>query len=131
MTAVVRRGIDAVLADSRAGMARLSPAEVVAAQARGALVVDTRTEAQRRRQGELPGAVVIDRTVLEWRLDPACDHRDAELASYDRRVILMCDEGYQSSLAAATLKELGIENATDMIGGFQAWIDAGLPRREP
>ena len=127
MTAVVHRGIDAVLAESRAGVARMSPAEVVAAQARGALVVDTRTEAQRRRQGELPGAVVIDRTVLEWRLDPTGDARIPEATSYDLEVVVVCRQGYSSSLAAASLRAVGLHRATDMAGGVEAWLAAGLP----
>ena len=127
MTAVVQRGVDAVLADSRAGTARLSPAEVVAAQARGALVVDTRTEAQRRRQGDLPGVVVIDRTVLEWRLDPAGDARIPEATGYDLEVVVVCRQGYSSSLAAASLRAVGLHRATDMVGGVEAWLAAGLP----
>ena len=126
MTAVVQRGIDAVLAESRAGVARLSPAEVVAAWSRGALVVDTRTEAQRRRQGELPGAVVIDRTVLEWRLDPASDDRVPEATGYDIEVVVVCRQGYSSSLAAASLRAVGLHRATDLEGGVEAWLAAGL-----
>jgi rhodanese-related sulfurtransferase len=124
---VAHRGIDAVLADSRARVTRLSPTEVVAAQARGALVVDTRTEAQRRRQGELPGAVVIDRTVLEWRLDPAGDARIPEATGYDLEVVVVCRQGYSSSLAAASLRAVGLHRATDMVGGVEEWIAAGLP----
>jgi rhodanese-related sulfurtransferase len=127
MTAVVQRGIDAVLAECRAGVARLSPAEVVAAWSRGALVVDTRTEAQRRRQGELPGAVVIDRTVLEWRLDPAGVDRIPEATGYDLEVIVVCRQGYSSSLAAASLRAVGLHRATDLEGGVEAWLAAGLP----
>ena len=127
MTAVVQRGIDAVLAGSRAGVARLSPAEVVEAWSRGALVVDTRTEAQRRRQGELPGAVVIDRTVLEWRLDPASDDRVPEATGYDIEVVVVCRQGYSSSLAASSLRAVGLHRATDLEGGVEAWLAAGLP----
>jgi len=127
VTAVVHRGIDAVLADSRAGVVRLSPAEVVEAQARGALVVDTRTEAQRRRQGELPGAVVIDRTVLEWRLDPTSSARIPEATGYDLEVVVVCRQGYSSSLAAASLRSVGLHRATDLEGGVEAWLVAGLP----
>ena len=127
MTTVVSRGIDEVLAASRAGVERRSPADVVEAAARGALVVDTRTEAQRRRQGELPGAVVIDRTVLEWRLDPASDARIPEADGYDVEVVVVCRQGYSSSLAAASLRALGLHRATDMVGGVEAWIAAGLP----
>jgi rhodanese-related sulfurtransferase len=90
--------------------------------AEGALVIDTRPVEQRRRDGALPGAVVIDRNVLEWRLDPASDHRIAEIDGYDRRIIIVCNEGYSSSLAAATLQDLGLHRATDLIGGYQAWL---------
>jgi rhodanese-related sulfurtransferase len=127
VTGVVHRGIDAVVAASRAGVSRLSPAEVLEARARGALVVDTRTDSQRRRQGELPGAVVIDRTVLEWRLDPASDARIPEATGYDLEVVVVCRQGYSSSLAAASLRAIGLHRATDLDGGVEAWLDAGLP----
>lgn len=120
-------GVDAVLAASRAGVRRLAPSEVVEAQARGALVVDTRTEIQRRRQGELPGAVVIDRTVLEWRLDPASDARIPEATGYDLEVVVVCRQGFSSSLAAASLRAVGLHRATDLDGGVEAWLAAGLP----
>lgn len=120
-------GVDAVLAASRAGVRRLAPSEVVEAQARGALVVDTRTEIQRRRQGELPGAVVIDRTVLEWRLDPASDARIPEATGYDLEVVVVCRQGFSSSLAAASLRAVGLQRATDLDGGVEAWLAAGLP----
>jgi rhodanese-related sulfurtransferase len=127
VTTVASRGIEDVLAVSRAGVRRLTPQDVVEAAARGALVVDTRTEAQRRRQGELPGAVVIDRTVLEWRLDPASEARIPEADSYDLEVVVVCRQGYSSSLAAASLRAVGLHRATDMVGGAEAWIAAGLP----
>ncbi len=127
MTSVVHGGIDAVLAASREGVRRLTPVELRAAASRGALVVDTRTEAQRRRQGELPGAVVIDRTVLEWRLDPAGDHRIPEATGTDLEVVVVCRQGYSSSLAAASLRAIGLYRATDLAGGVEAWIAAGLP----
>ncbi len=126
MTTVAARGVDAVLAASRAGVRRMTPADVVEARARGALVVDTRTEAQRGRQGELPGAVVIDRTVLEWRLDPASDDRIPEATGYDLEVVVVCRQGYSSSLAAASLRAVGLHRATDLEGGVEAWIAAGL-----
>ena len=88
--------------------------------AAGALVVDTRSEAQRRRDGELPGAVVVERNVLEWRLDPASPDRLAEAGDYERTIVVVCDEGYASSLAAASLQDLGLVNATDLEGGYQA-----------
>lgn len=120
-------GVDAVLAASRAGVRRLGPREVVEAQTRGALVVDTRTEAQRRRQGELPGALVIDRTVLEWRLDPESDARIPEATGYDLEVVVVCRQGFSSSLAAASLRAVGLHRATDLEGGVEAWLAAGLP----
>src|SRR5258708_26805021 len=95
----------------------------------GALLVDTRPVAQRRRDGELPGALILERNVLEWRLDPDSPHRVAELTSAEQTVILFCNQGYASSLAAATLKRLGLVNATDLVGGFEAWAAAGLPVR--
>jgi rhodanese-related sulfurtransferase len=127
VTAVVHGGIESVLAASRVGVDRLSPADLVEAQARGALVVDTRTEAQRRRQGELPGAVVIDRTVLEWRLDPSSDARIPEATDHDLEVVVVCRQGYSSSLAAASLRAVGLHRATDLEGGVEAWLAAGLP----
>ncbi|MGY2128432.1 rhodanese-like domain-containing protein [Blastococcus sp. SYSU DS0617] len=127
MTSVVHGGVDAVLAASREGVRRLTPVELRAAASRGALVVDTRTEAQRRRQGELPGAVVIDRTVLEWRLDPAGDHRIPEATGPGLEVVVVCRQGYSSSLAAASLRAIGLHRATDLVGGVEAWIAAGLP----
>ena len=119
--------IDELLERARANLARVTPAEAAAAVAeRNALLLDIRADSQRAADGTVPQARFVARNVLEWRLDPACEHRDPELASYERPVILMCNEGYQASLAAATLKDLGIDGATDMIGGFQAWRDAGL-----
>lgn len=119
--------IEDALAAARAGVVRLYPHETLAAVARGALLVDTRTEAHRREQGELPGALVIDRTVLEWRLDPACPWRIPEATSYDVLVVVACRHGYSSSLAAASLRTVGLHRATDLIGGVQAWRAAGLP----
>ena len=100
---------------------------MVAAVAAGALLVDIRTESQRREQGELPGALVIDRTVLEWRLDPACPWRIPEATGYELRVVVACRQGYSSSLAAASLRQIGLRRATDLVGGVQAWRGAGLP----
>jgi rhodanese-related sulfurtransferase len=119
-------GIDDVLAASRAGVHRLSPQELVAAAARGALVVDTRTESHRRDQGEFPGALVIDRTVLEWRLDPTCPWRIPEATGPDLEVVVVCRHGYSSSLAAASLRSVGLHRATDLAGGVDAWLAAGL-----
>ena len=93
----------------------------------GGTLIDIRSESQIAADGLIPGAVVIPRNVLEWRLDPACAHRLPDAPQLDDQVILMCNEGYQSSLAAATLQELGFARATDVAGGFQAWRAAGLP----
>ncbi|MFU8873529.1 rhodanese-like domain-containing protein [Micromonospora sp. SL4-19] len=120
-------GVDALLEQARAGLRRLSPHETVEAVSHGALLVDTRTVARRREQGELPGAIVIDRNVLEWRLDPASAWRIPEATGYDREIVVVCCDGYSSSLAAASLQALGLRRATDMIGGVQGWREAGLP----
>ncbi|SCE84387.1 Rhodanese-related sulfurtransferase [Micromonospora viridifaciens] len=120
-------GVDALLEQARAGLRRLTPHETVEAVRCGALLVDTRPEAQRRQQGELPGAIVIERNVLEWRLDPASAWRIPEAIGYDRQIVLVCAEGYSSSLAAAGLQALGLRRATDMIGGVQGWRESGLP----
>ena len=90
-------------------------------------MIDTRTSEQRARDGEIPGALVVDRTVLEWRLDPTSPTRIPEVKDHDTRVIVVCAEGYSSSLAAASLLDLGLVNATDVIGGFESWKAAGLP----
>jgi rhodanese-related sulfurtransferase len=116
-----------MLEHRRRGVRRLTPHEVAAAAAGGALVVDIRTEAQRRRQGELPGAIVVDRTVLEWRLDPTSECRIPEATDHDLQVVVVCRQGFSSSLAAASLRALGLHRATDMIGGVEAWMAAGLP----
>jgi rhodanese-related sulfurtransferase len=121
-----RRSIDELLADARSRLARLTPHESHRAQQAGAVLIDIRPEASREAEGRLPGAVVIERTVLEWRLDPASDAR-LPFAAYDLRVVIVCNEGYSSSLAAATLQDLGIRMATDMEGGYRAWKAAGLP----
>ncbi|GIG91923.1 sulfurtransferase [Plantactinospora endophytica] len=117
----------ALLARARAGVHRLTPLETLAAGRRGALLVDTRTDPQRTEQGELPGALVIDRTVLEWRLDPASGSRIPEAVGYDIEIVVICRQGYSSSLAAASLRGLGLWRATDLVGGFEAWRRAGLP----
>jgi rhodanese-related sulfurtransferase len=121
--------IDRLLAEARQQLNRLTPQQAAEAAEHGGVLVDTRPVEQRRRDGEIPGAVVIERNVLEWRLDPTSPHRIAEATGADQVVIIICDEGYASSLAAATLRSLGMANATDMAGGFQAWRAAGLPVR--
>jgi rhodanese-related sulfurtransferase len=119
--------IDDVLDRARSCITRVQPEQAAEEQARGALLVDTRTSDQRAKQGEIPGALVIERTVLEWRLDPTSSSRIKEATDHRIRVIVVCSEGYSSSLAAASLQEIGLVNATDMIGGFHAWKAAGLP----
>ena len=119
--------IDHLLATAQARLKRLLPEEAAAEHARGALLVDTRTEAQRSRGGRIPGALTVERTELEWRLDPTSPHRISEATDTGVKVIVICAEGYSSSLAAASLQDLGLLNATDVIGGFEAWKAAGLP----
>lgn len=119
--------IDDVLERARRRLQRLEPRQAAAELAAGALLVDTRTETQRRIQGDIPGAVAIDRTVFEWRLDPTSRWRIERATDHDVRVIVICSQGFSSSLAAASLQDLGLINATDVIGGFEAWKAAGLP----
>ena len=118
--------VEELLVAARARLHRLDPPAAARAHAAGALLVDIRPVQVRWRDGEVPGAVVVDRNVLEWRLDPASPHRLREVTSRDRRVVVFCSEGYASSLAAATLRQLGLD-ATDVDGGFVAWKAAGLP----
>jgi rhodanese-related sulfurtransferase len=127
----VSKPIDELLEDARRRLQRVDAEQAAAAVGRGALLVDTRPVAQRERDGEIPGALIVDRNVLEWRLDPASAHRIPEMRDHDQHVIVVCNEGFASSLAAATLHDLGLHNATDLIGGFQAWRAAGLPVRLP
>jgi rhodanese-related sulfurtransferase len=122
----VHKTINELLAESREQLARLEPLDARAAMRSGALLVDIRSEVQRDADGVVPGALFFPRNVLEWRLDPASGHADPRIPGRDTEVILMCNEGYQSSLAAATLQELGFARATDLVGGFQAWRAAGL-----
>ena len=122
------RSVDDLLDAARARLERMTPEEAArAVDERGALLVDTRPEWQRRDEGEIPGAMVIERNHLEWRFDPASGARIPEAMDHDVEVILFCSEGYSSSLAAASLHDLGLHRATDVIGGFCAWRDAGLP----
>lgn len=124
---VGRKTADDLLAEARHGLGRLQPAQAASAISAGAVVVDIRSELQRERDGVVPGAVFFPRNVLEWRCDPASPARDERVSDLGRQLIVMCDEGYQSSLAAANLQQLGFERATDLAGGFQAWRSAGLP----
>jgi rhodanese-related sulfurtransferase len=121
------RTIDDLLADARSRIARVTPREAASRMADGALMVDIRPAAQRAREGEVPGSLIVERNVLEWRFDPASDARLPEATGYGVDVIVLCSEGYTSSLAADALRSLGLHRATDVIGGFLAWAAAGLP----
>jgi rhodanese-related sulfurtransferase len=119
----VPKAIDELLEEARRALpARPGPAELPRLVAEGALIVDIRPVDLRIRDGRLPGAIIIDRNVLEWRLDPKSAHRIPEVVNHDQKIVLFCDEGYASSLAAATLQQLGLHHATDLDGGFQAWL---------
>jgi rhodanese-related sulfurtransferase len=120
-------GIEQLLGEARQRLHRLTPKEAYRALRDGAVLVDIRSETQRARDGTVRGARFVPRNVLEWRLDPSSRSCDPELARADAVIVVMCDEGYQSSLAAATLQDLGLSRATDLVGGFQAWRAAGLP----
>jgi len=121
--------IDQVLELARSNIDRLTPVQAHTAQSAGAVIVDIRPLEQRRRDGSIPGALVVDRNVLEWRLAPTSKWRLAEVA--DRRVILVCNQGYQSSLAAYAVRRLGVPRIADVIGGFEAWLAAALPIIDP
>jgi rhodanese-related sulfurtransferase len=121
------RTIDELLEQVRSRIDRVDAAEAAGRLAAGALLIDTRPAEQRDRDGEVPGAVVVDRNVLEWRLDPASPYRIPEVTGYDLEVIVLCNQGYSSSLVADTLRSLGLRRAVDVIGGFEAWTALGLP----
>ena len=123
--------IDDMLDRARSGLDRLSAAQAWLAMQNGGVLVDTRPEFQRRADGEIPGALVIERVHLEWRCDPASNARAPEAVDHDVYWIIFCDEGYSSSLAADSLRRLGLHRATDMIDGFRAWRAAGLPIGRP
>ncbi|MYU35950.1 sulfurtransferase [Streptomyces sp. SID8358] len=124
-------GIDELLERVRAGYDRVDPSQAAAAAAEGALLVDIRYAALREKDGLIPGALVVERNELEWRLDPRGSHRLPQAVSHDQRVVVICNEGYASSLAVASLRQLGLHRATDLTGGFQAWRAAGLPVTAP
>ena len=119
--------VEQLLHAARRRLTRVAPGDVAAEIAAGAVLVDIRPLEQRRRDGTIPGAIPICRNVLEWRCDPSSPWRDERVADPARRLILICDEGYQSSLAAATLLDVGRPGATDVIDGFRGWLAAGLP----
>jgi rhodanese-related sulfurtransferase len=123
-----RTSADELLAEARRSLSRVLPREALEATSRGARLVDIRTDSQRAADGLVPSAIFIPRNVLEWRLDPLSEHRVPELARKGQQLILICDEGYQSSLAAATVRRFGVD-ATDVVGGFRAWRAAGLPHQ--
>jgi rhodanese-related sulfurtransferase len=120
-------GIDEYLERVRQGLERIGPHEAFEAAADGALLVDIRYQELRERDGLIPGALVVERNELEWRLDPQGSHRLPEAVGHDLRIVVICNEGYASSLAALSLHQLGLRRATDLLGGFQAWKSAGLP----
>jgi rhodanese-related sulfurtransferase len=124
---VQRTTIDDLLAQARAGLTRVGPQEAVRAMRAGALLLDVRSDCQRASDGVVPDAIRFPRNALEWRCDPVSEGHDPRIADFDQQLIVMCDEGYASSLAAATLQGLGFARATDLDGGFQAWREAGLP----
>lgn len=123
------RSIEEILEAARRRLNRISPAAALVAMHDGAVLVDIRPQAQREDEGAVPGALIIERNVLEWRFDPRCPARLPQATGYDLRVIVMCSQGYTSSLAAASLQDLGLRNATDLDGGFVAWANDGLPVR--
>jgi rhodanese-related sulfurtransferase len=125
------RPIEEVLEGARRRLRRLHPAEAYNAMRSGAILVDIRPHAQRLAEGSVPGALVVERNVLEWRFDPRSDARVPEATGYDLHLIVMCSQGYASSLAAASLLDLGLRRATDLAGGFLAWSQAGLPVSGP
>ena len=122
-----KRSVDSLLDEARADIDRYTVAQAFDYQQQGALLIDIRPVAQRVEHGVVPNALVIERNVLEWRLDPQCDHRLPEISSYERRVVILCQQGYASSFAAASLRALGYLHVGDVVGGFDAWRAAGLP----
>jgi rhodanese-related sulfurtransferase len=121
------RTVDELLAEARARLRRIGPLEAATRMAAGAVLVDIRPAAQRATEGSVPGALVVERNVLEWRFDPASNARLPEVTGYDLEVVVLCSEGYTSSLAADALRSLGLTRAADVVGGYRAWVAAGLP----
>lgn len=121
--------IDEMLATARTRIVRWTPQDVVGRVRHGATIIDIRPHQQRVAEGEIPGSLVIERNVLEWRLDPTSPHRIAQATAHHREFIIACSEGYTSSLAAASLIDLGLHSSGDLIGGVRGWIDQGLPHR--
>ena len=127
MVIPAKKSVDALLDEARADIQRHSVQDAFDYQQQGALLIDIRPIAQRTEHGVVPSALCIERNVLEWRLDPQCEHRLPGIGSYERQVIILCQQGYASSFAAASLRLLGYENVADVVGGFDAWRSAGLP----
>jgi len=127
-----RKTIDDLLREARSRLERLEPEEALAAQRAGALLIDTRSHHERARHGVIPGSLHIPLSVLEWRLDPDADpgYHNSHIDGLDQRLVLVCGHGYSTSLAAARLQELGFSCATDVVGGFTAWKEIGLPVRQ-
>ncbi len=121
------RPVGEILATARQRLRRLDPPGAYDAMGKGAILVDIRPREQRMAEGSVPGALVVERNVLEWRFDPRSEARLPEATGYDLHLIIMCSQGYASSLAAASLQDLGLHHATDLAGGFVAWAQAGLP----
>ena len=121
------RTVEEMLTAARERLVRLTPDQAFAELAAGGVLIDIRPAAQRADEGEVPGSAVIERNHLEWRLDPCSEARLPWVSGYDHRVIVICQEGYTSSLAAAALQDLGLHRATDVIGGYWAWTAQGLP----
>jgi rhodanese-related sulfurtransferase len=120
--------VDEMLAQARSGLDRVTPSRAASLLADGALFVDIRPYANRAAEGEIPGSVAVERIVLEWRLDPGGAHRLPGFTA-DTPVVLLCNEGFASSLAARDVGLLGVRSVTDLVGGFRAWVAAGLPVR--
>jgi rhodanese-related sulfurtransferase len=129
VTEHVRRTLDQLLGEARERITRFEPAEALTATRRGALLIDIRSDLDRAREGIVPGSLHIPRTVLEWRLDPDSPWRSPHVGGLEQRIVLLCDHGFSSILAAATLVDLGFAGAGDVIGGYAAWRAAGLPTR--
>jgi rhodanese-related sulfurtransferase len=125
MTTMTYTSVDAMLAAARSGLRRLSVTQAIEAVGRGASFVDIRPAWQRAREGEIPGSLIVERNHLEWRLHPSSAARLPQ-ARTDQRWIVVCSEGYTSSLAATSLRSIGVD-ATDLVGGVQAWLAAGMP----
>jgi len=123
--------VDEMLAAARARLTRVTPDQAFTEFCAGATIIDIRPASQRAAEGEIPGSIVVERNHLEWRFDPASDARLPWVTGHDLRLVVICAEGYTSSLAAAALQDLGFATATDVIGGYQAWRAEGLPTARP